>query len=289
VASTKIGFIGFGVVGRTFSQAVEKNGAEVYYYDVVGKDHEVVGPSFLPVEDLIQICDILISTVVPQVALDVAEHVAVLLVPGKTYADFNSTSPSTKSRIAQIIQKSQADFVEGAILSAVGAVGARASILVSGPTAKAFAQTMNSLGLINVRYLSSRFGDASMVKMLRSIFSKGVECLLVEMLTAGKRAGIDDYLWTEIVSFMSENSFERVTENWIKTHVTACIRRYHEMTQVIETLQELGIDPIMTRATEAFFRRSIDMEPHRQFPDDPDDIKSVAEFFDRAWKSSSIQ
>lgn len=278
--STKIGFIGFGVVGRTFSQVIAQNGAQVYYYDVVGEDHEVAGPSFLPVEDLTRTCDIVISTVVPHAALDVAKQASALLEPGKTYADFNSTSPSVKLRIAETIQKSHADFVEGAILSAVGAVGARASILVSGPTAETFAQTLNRLGLINVKCFSPRYGDASMVKMLRSIFSKGVECLLVEMLTAGKRAGVDSYLWKDIVSFMSENPFETVAENWIKTHVTACGRRCHEMTQVVETLEELGVDPVMTKATETFFRRSVAMEPHRQFPEGPDSIESVVEFFD---------
>jgi 3-hydroxyisobutyrate dehydrogenase-like beta-hydroxyacid dehydrogenase len=278
--STKIGFIGFGVVGRIFSQAMMEHGAEVYYYDVLGENREVVGPSFLPLEDLIGTCDILISTVVSHGALEVAEQVSALLGPGKTYADFNSTSPATKISIAETIQKSRADFVEGAILSAVGAVGARASILVSGPAADTFSQTMNRLGLINVKYFSPRYGDASMVKMLRSIFSKGIECLLVEMLTAGRRAGIADHLWGDIVGFMSENPFERVAENWIKTHVTACDRRYHEMTQVVETLEQLGIDPIMTRATEEFFKRTIDMEPRKQFPDGPDSVESVAEFFD---------
>lgn len=187
--------------------------AEVYYYDMLGEDHEVAGPSFLPLGDLIETCDILISTVMPHVALDVAEEASALLRPGKTYADFNSTSPSTKIRIAETVQRSGADFVEGAILSAVGAVGARASILVSGPTAKAFSYTMNRLGLINVKYLSPRYGDASMVKMVRSILSKGIECLLVEMVTAAKRAGIGDYLWKEIVGFMSRNPFKRVAEN----------------------------------------------------------------------------
>ncbi len=118
-----------------------------------------------------------------------------------------------------------------------------------------------------------------MVKMLRSIFTKGVECLLVEMLAAGKRSGVDSYLWKDIVSFMSENPFETVAENWIKTHVTACGRRYQEMTQIVETLEELGINPVMTKATETFFDRSASMELHRHFPKSPDSTESVVEFF----------
>lgn len=276
-----IGFIGFGVVGRAFAQAMKDHGARVYYYDVLGKDHQVTSLAFLQLEDLITTCDILIATVVSQVALDVAKQVSVFLGPGKTYADFNSTSPSTKIKIAETIHSAEADFVEGAILSAVGAVGAQASILVSGPTAKTFSAIMNRLGLVNLEYFSPRFGDASMVKMLRSIFSKGVECLLVEMLAAGKRACVARYLWQDIVGFMSENPFEAVAENWVKTHVTACGRRYHEMTQVVETLEDLGFEPVMTKATEAFFKRSVALEPHKHFLNGPNSLELVAEFFDR--------
>ncbi len=43
----KIGFIGFGEVGKTFSKEMTANGAEVYYYDIVDKKPEE-GISFLP-------------------------------------------------------------------------------------------------------------------------------------------------------------------------------------------------------------------------------------------------
>jgi len=51
---------------------------------------------------------------------------------GKIYADMNSTSGSVKDRIARVIEPSEADFIEGAILSAVGETGPKASILVCG-------------------------------------------------------------------------------------------------------------------------------------------------------------
>ncbi len=62
------------------------------------------------------------------------------------------------------------------------------------------------------------------------------------MLIAGKRAGVEDYLWKDIVDFMTKNSFKSVAENWIRTHPLACERRYHEMVQVLETLEEINIE-----------------------------------------------
>jgi 3-hydroxyisobutyrate dehydrogenase-like beta-hydroxyacid dehydrogenase len=128
--------------------------------------------------------------------------------------------------------------------------------LVSGEKGEEFSKWINQLGLPNVKYFSAGIGEASQVKMIRSVFSKGVECLLLEMLTAGKRAGIADYLWKDIVDFMTKNSFEKVAENWIKTHPQACERRYHEMVQVVGTLEEMNIDPVMTRGTRDVLERS---------------------------------
>ncbi len=251
----RIGFIGFGEVGKTFAKEMSTRGAEVYYYDIVNKEPEE-WITFLPLDELIHTCSILLSTVGTHVAVEVAEGVVRYLSPEKTYAEMNSTSASAKKKIAEIIQRSNANFVEGAILSAVGETGAKAAILVSGKRAEEFSRLMNHLGLINLKYFSKEIGDASLVKMIRSIFSKGVECLLLEMLIAAKRGGVEQYLWDDIVHFMTENSFERVAKNWIRTHPVACERRYHEMVQVLETLEEIEVEPIMTQATKNFFQKS---------------------------------
>jgi 3-hydroxyisobutyrate dehydrogenase-like beta-hydroxyacid dehydrogenase len=276
----RVGFIGFGEVGRTFSKEMSAKGAEVHYYDVVNRQPE---PRItdLPLADLIRACDIILSTVVSHAAVDVARQAATYLTAAKTYADMNSTSVSVKKEIAAIIVQSNASFVEGAILSAVGEAGARASILVAGEKAEEFARLMNRLGLVNVKYFSPRIGEASLVKMIRSVFSKGVECLLLEMLTAARRAGVEEYLWQDIVDFMTRHSFEKVAENWIKTHPLAYERRYHELVQVIETLEEIRIDPLMTRATRDFFERSRQMRLGDHFAGKPADFREVTTLLER--------
>lgn len=279
----RIGFIGFGEVGKTFASAMVAGGADVSYYDVIRTD-ALPGVVYLPLDELAARCEILLSTVTTHVAVAVAETTAPLLTSRNTYADMNSTSASLKRRIAGVIGTSAANFVEGAILSAVGEAGANASILVAGERAEAFARRMNELGLVNVKYFSAAVGEASQVKMLRSIFSKGVECLLLEMLVAGKRAGVAEYLWKDIVGFMTKHPFRGIAENWIKTHPGASERRYHEMEQVLETLKELGVDPVMTRGTTEFFRQSTESGLAAHFPRKPDDVWAVPEELARRQK-----
>ena len=204
---------------------------------------------------------------------------------GKIYADMNSTSGSVKTQIAQVIEPSEADFIEGAILSAVGETGPKASILVCGKRGEEFSGLMNRLGLVNLKYFSPRIGEASQVKMIRSVFSKGIECLLLEMLIAGRRAGVAEYLWKDIVDFMTKNSFERVAENWIRTHPVAFERRYHEMVQVVETLKEMGVEPLMTEGTKDFFKRSCALGLEKAFKTKPENFWDVPNYMERELKS----
>ncbi len=279
----RIGFIGFGEVGKTFAQEIKKNGADLFYYDIADKKPESwISP--LSLSGLIERCDVILSTASTHVAVEIARESARYLTPGKIYADMNSTSASVKNRIAGIVAPTKAHFVEGAILSAVGETGAKAAILVCGEKAEEFSRLMNDLGLINVKYFSPKIGEASQVKMIRSVFSKGVECLLLEMLIAGRRAGVAEYLWKDIVDFMTKNPFERVAQNWIRTHPRACERRYHEMVQVVETLKELHLDPLMTRGTLDFFQKSRASGVEKAFDSKPENFWEVPDRMEKMFR-----
>jgi 3-hydroxyisobutyrate dehydrogenase-like beta-hydroxyacid dehydrogenase len=279
----RIGFIGFGEVGRTFAREMKSRGADVFYYDLVAKETEP-GVFSLTLPELIDRCDVILSTASTHVAVEIAEEVVRHLRPGKIYADMNSTSGSIKNRIAQVIEPSRADFIEVAILSAVGETGSKASILVCGKRGEEFSGLMNRLGLVNLKYFSPKIGEASQVKMIRSVFSKGMECLLLEMLIAGRRADVAEYLWNDIVDFMTKNSFERVAENWIRTHPVAFERRYHEMVQVVETLKEMGVEPLMTEGTKDFFKRSCALGLEKAFKTKPESFWDVPNYMERELK-----
>lgn len=282
-----IGFIGFGEVGRIFAQAAAAEGAQVRVFDILfleGEGRAVAGThkkhpniTIASLPELVADCDYILSTVTTDVALQVAQDCAALLRPGKTYVDLNSTSPEAKKEIGASIEATGADFVEGAILGAVGASGAATRVLLSGSQAQPAAERLSELGL-NCLTFGSKVGDAAAFKMLRSVFSKGIECLLIEMLAAGRRAGIDGALWEDVTEFMSDNPFEDVATNWIQSHAVAYERRYHEMVQVVESLEGLRIQPVMSQATKSFFERSLNLGLDTVFTHRPEDPQAVIAF-----------
>lgn len=289
-ASVKIGFIGYGEVASAFAQALLQGGAEVAAYDVLLEQEggfEVLarrtctdGVRFSPLAEVVGGADYVLATVTTHVAKAVAEDCVPLLGPGQVYVDLNSTAPSVKVEVSEIIGESGAEFVEGVILGAVGATGARTEILTGGRKGDEVAGRLSALGL-NVRYYSPEIGKASMFKMLRSIVSKGLEALLLEMLIAGRRAGIGQDLWRDITEFLTRNPFDRVASNWIQSHALAHERRYHEMVQVADTLGEIGIEPIMTAATVGFFERSCRLGLTEAFPQKPRSPDEVVEYMEK--------
>lgn len=261
---TTVGFIGFGEVAGVFSQAMNP-ATRVLAHDVLatqpgGMPRLAARPGagrveFVGLRQLAADSEWVLSTVTTGSAEPVAQAAAPHLGPGKNYVDLNATSPAVKQRVAAIIAATGAHFVEGAILSAVGVTGGRTRILIGDADGPAAAEALARLGLNTVHY-AREIGRASAFKLLRSIFSKGLEALLIEFLVAGRRAGLQEDLWRDVVALFTQNTFERVAENWIRTHATAHERRYHELVQVAEEMRALGLDPVMTRATQELFHRS---------------------------------
>jgi hypothetical protein len=78
---------------------------------------------------------------------------------------------------------------------------------------------------------------------------------------------------------MTENLFEKVASNWVRSHAMASERRYYEMVQVRETMQEMGIEPVMTSGIEAFFKRSLYLGLKEAFAGTPEGLTLRSSFY----------
>jgi 3-hydroxyisobutyrate dehydrogenase-like beta-hydroxyacid dehydrogenase len=281
----RFAFIGFGEVAASFAAALAARGAHVSAYDVLldrkgGREllqarASGTAVTFAGLPDALAGARYIFSTVTTSVAKDAARRCAARLEPGQTYVDLNATEPSVKIEIERIVSPTGAAFVEGAVLGAVGVTGAKTEILLGGAHGRRAARELAGEFGLNVRFYSEEIGRASTFKMLRSVFSKGMEALLLEFLAAGERAGIREDLWREVTELFSANAFEKVAANWVVSHATAHERRYHEMVQVTGALRALGVEPVMTAATQALFRRSVDLRLKEAFAARPGTMNEV--------------
>jgi len=287
----RVAFLGFGEAGSAFAAAFAARGAEVTAYDRLLEQPEGrarlaaragdTAIAFLDLGPTLRGADYVFSTVTTDVACDAARACAAHLGSGQTWVDLNATGPGVKRKIAALVGASGTVFVEGALLGAVGVSGAQTELLLGGPHGARTARLLTEQYGLNVRHYSDEIGKASTYKMLRSVFSKGLEALLIEFLVAGERAGLREDLWHEVVELLGKERFEKVAANWVCSHAVAHERRFHEVVQVAQVLREMGLDPVMTAATEALFRRSVALETRAAFPARPDTMDPVIRFFDQ--------
>jgi len=275
----RVAFVGFGEVASAFGAAIAARGLEVRAFDVRARP-PLAGVRLLPLAQALRDASVVLSTVTTSVAPEAARQCAPHLGEGQLYVDLNATGPEAKLEIERLVSPTGAAFVEGAILGAVGVSGANTEILLGGPHAKDAERLLaDQLGL-NARFYSETVGRASTFKMLRSVFSKGLEALLIEFLVAGERAGIREDLWREVTELTARHPFAHSASNWVRTHATAHARRRVEMQQVAGVLRGLGLEPVMTAATEKFFERSARLGLDEKFASTPATADDVIRHFE---------
>jgi 3-hydroxyisobutyrate dehydrogenase-like beta-hydroxyacid dehydrogenase len=121
-------------------------------------------------------------------------------------------------------------------------------MLLAGPHAEAVAPIMSALSM-RTSSAGDETGAAAAIKMVRSVMIKGIEALTLECFLAAARAGVVDEVaismknnypgldWTKIVPY----NLERMANHGE--------RRAAEMEEVVDTLRELGVEPLMASAT----------------------------------------
>lgn len=255
----KLGFIGFGGAGYGLAKGLKEAGVEeVHFYDrmqqtppyaeVIRRHADEIGA--LPAttaEELLSRIDVVFSCVTGAMAVSVAEETAPFLTPGNLYADVNTAAPQIKQQIAGIVEKTGAAFVDAAMMGAIPTFLHRVPILASGGGAERFRNSLQPYGM-NIRVIGAKPGQASAIKMFRSIFMKGLLSLFLEMLTATHRYGVDETVLDSIAESLDGVPFLETARLQMTKGVVNAERMAHEMEEVIATIEGMGLPAGMSRA-----------------------------------------
>lgn len=267
MAGMRVGIIGYGEAGQAVAQGLRSDRKiSMSVFDIRFNNEEssqllkAKADEFALVVEkdigsLVEKNDIILSIVTGGVALKVVEQSLPFIKKGKLYVDMNSVSPGKKTYMGELIEGRGGSFIEVAILGTIASYGFKSPMLVCGKEADHFVEFLTPMGF-NAEFLSKEIGKASSIKMLRSIFAKGVETLLIEMLLGAARSEIVEQLMDAITEHMDNTSFRDIANAWITTHVIHNRRRAEEMEYVIETLEELKVKPIMATAARDRLRSS---------------------------------
>ena len=111
------------------------------------------------------------------------------------------------------------------------------------------AAALTRLGFSNLRVVGPRVGQASTIKMIRSVIVKGIEALTAEATLAADAEGVLDELLASLDATEKALSWSDRADYDLGRMIVHGLRRAGEMVEVVKTLEDLGVEPLMTRAT----------------------------------------
>jgi 3-hydroxyisobutyrate dehydrogenase-like beta-hydroxyacid dehydrogenase len=184
--------------------------------------------------------DVVLSINAAAVALDAGARVSDALAGDTLYADLNTASPTLKRQLAKSLP---VQFADVALIGIVPSTGLATPALASGAGADRFAELFRPLGM-PVEVVGSRPGDAAGLKLLRSVFMKGIAAAAIESLAAARAAGVEDRVHADIAGVIGEPLLERLLSG-SRTHAA---RRADEMQAAAAYVEELGVNPRVASA-----------------------------------------
>ena len=141
-------------------------------------------------------------------------------------------------------------FIDGAIMGAIAISAAKCPVLLAGPMADKVVPVFAGMGAKVTVLPDSAAGEASSLKLLRSVIIKALECAAIESLTAAEHLGVRGRLM-EVIRDVDEVGFGSFIEALVRTHVAHAERRCHEMEDAAAQLLALGFDALVTLALPA--------------------------------------
>lgn len=241
-----IGYLGWGEAARAFAATLTQPGDVVLAHDI-----KLAGPERALMRDAMTaagatICDhaadlaqadIIFSAVTADQSLLALQLLLPALHPGVTVIDINSVSPGRKRETAVQVVATGAAYLDMAVMAPVHPRGHRTPVLVAGPGMDDF---MTERGF-DWRRVGDAAGAATAIKMVRSVFVKGLEAITVECLLAAERSGCRDEIIASLAASYPGLGWPGHAEYVFDRTLIHGTRRAAEMRESAVTLAELGL------------------------------------------------
>lgn len=258
----KFAIVGFGEAGRAFAQGWAIGAELLRAYDVAVHDEErapgmhaafavlsVTGVQ--SIREAVAGAKAVFCLVPTDQAVAAAEAVGPHFDLGAIWLDGSSSAPGTKRRASEIVEEGRGHYVDMAIMAPVHPRLHRTPVLLSGNRAETAEAVARSLGM-DARVVGGSVGDASTVKMLRSVIVKGIEALSAECFLAARRAGVEALVLESLGASDPQSDWPKRAIYNLGRMTEHGTRRAAEMREVTKTLDDLGIPNWMASGTASW-------------------------------------
>jgi 3-hydroxyisobutyrate dehydrogenase-like beta-hydroxyacid dehydrogenase len=256
----RISFIGFGEAGQAIAAGLKDSGIErIAAWDILfpekdGDKLKQAGKAMgvrlaSSAADAVRETDIVIAAVTAASSVDAAGSVKPHLTAAPYYLDINSVSPGRKQETEKLLGDT-ARYVDVAIMAPIHPARHKTPMHLAGPHSETVAPVLQSLGM-QLTMAGPDIGAAAAIKMIRGVIVKGMEALTEECFIAAFRAGVVQEVAASLKNNYPTLDWHKIAHYNLERMASHGIRRAAEMSEVADTLRELGIKPLMTEAIVA--------------------------------------
>lgn len=257
----KIGFIGFGEAAFNLASGLGSEGLSgIVAFDAMAEDatmgklvhSRAKQANVTLISDavtLVQSVDLIIAAVPSTFTLDVCAKIKGHLNSKQIYADVSASTPSAKEQIWNAVKDSGVLFVDAAMMGSLPKDKHQVPITASGNGAEKFKELMTPYNM-KIETAGDVAGAASAIKLVRSIYMKGVSVLMMEMLSAADAYGVVDEVVGSIAKSMDKTPFTSHLDRLVTGSAIHSTRRAAELKGSISMLEEAGLDSSMTTAAK---------------------------------------
>ncbi|WP_126975921.1 NAD(P)-dependent oxidoreductase [Frigidibacter oleivorans] len=226
--SPQILVLGFGAAGQPFATGLAAAGARVTAVDpAIAAQGPIDRPRLtlcaaLParLDDYTLVISILPAALTLAALRDLAGRGG-----NGTILDLSSSDAATMRLAAEELD---GRLVDGVILGAVGLTGHTTPLLLAGGPCETAESILTPLGARVTVLPGGRHGDAGQLKLLRSLFTKTLEALVVELNLAADALGLQDKL-PLVLGDLRQVAFIDFMDEMLRTHPRHAGRRAIEL------------------------------------------------------------
>lgn len=257
----KIGFIGFGEAAFNIAFGLGNEGIRgIKAFDSMQNDpvmgqlvHSRAEESGVELVDslteLIRSSEIIFSAIPSSFAVDVCTEAAPVLKKGQIYVDVSASTPAAKVKMWELLKGTGVLFADAAMLGSLPKDKHKVPITASGNGAVYFKELMEPFHM-NITLAGEEAGSASAIKLVRSIFMKGIASLMIEMLQGATQYGVQDEVIASISKSLDNIPFINHLNRLVTGSAIHCKRRAAELKGSVCMLEEAGLEAEMTKATK---------------------------------------
>ncbi|MGH1471471.1 MAG: DUF1932 domain-containing protein [Cellvibrionaceae bacterium] len=292
--SLSVGFIGYGEAASAFvtgwRDALSSNkplsnesptnvsSLNIFAYDIKTDDTDTSETKWndykrdsiqgcRTLEELLNHASVIFSLVTPDQSLSVSKRVSDITeqntkttsLANVIFLDCNSCSPNSKTESEKYITQNGGRYIDVAVMSPVYPHKHQTPLLLSGEYSSDALKIVQQLNM-NASIAGKKVGQASAIKMIRSIMVKGMEALTAECLLAAKKLGVDQQVLSSLQHSFPESNWEEKSFYNLERMSVHGVRRSAEMMEAANMLKDLQLDNSITLAASQWQKKIGDLK-----------------------------